>query len=123
MDESSLSERALKILAEIERSLAAEDPGIERRLNSTGRPSNDSRLLKLGVLGFLAGLALLLGFATHLGFGVAGFLDMLASAFAIGTSLKRIASDANAPGGALRKALRRAEDRMRPPRPPRPKDN
>ena len=112
MDESSLSEHEQRILQEIERSLAAEDPGIERRLRQAD-PHRDKRLLRLGVVGLLAGLVLMLGFTRELAYGVVGFLVMLGSAVAIGTAVRQMSSAARP---SVRSAWKRAEDRMRPRR-------
>lgn len=116
MDESSLSEHEQRILQEIERSLAAEDPDIERRLRTVD-PNRDRRLMRLGVVGLIAGLVLMLGFTRELAFGVVGFLLMLASAVVIGTAVKQMS--VSTPSRAVRSAWRRAEDRMKPRR----KDN
>ncbi|HVE92401.1 MAG TPA: DUF3040 domain-containing protein [Actinomycetota bacterium] len=115
-EESSLSEHEQRILQEIERSLAAEDPDIERRLRNAKSPHDAKRRLRLGILGFLIGLALLLGFAVNLAFGLAGFLVMLVSAVAIGASLRELGSAGSSQPGSFRDALKRAEGRMRPRR-------
>ncbi len=113
-EESSLSEHEQRILQEIERSLAAEDPDIERRLRNVKSPHNAQRRLRLGILGLLVGLGLLLGFVANIAFGIAGFLLMLVSAVAIGASVRELGSEGSS--GSLRNALKRAEGRMRPPR-------
>jgi hypothetical protein len=65
MDESSLSEHEQRILQEIERSLAQEDPDIERRLRHVD-PRRDRRMLRIGVVGLITGLIVMMGFAIEL---------------------------------------------------------
>lgn len=113
MDESSLSEHEQRILQEIERSLAQEDPDIERRLRHVN-PRRDRRMLRLGFVGLITGLIVMMGFAIELIYGVAGFLVMLASAVVILTAMKQ--ASASSPRGTVRGAWRKAEDRMRPRR-------
>jgi hypothetical protein len=113
MDDPSLSEHEQRILEEIERNLAAEDPDFVRHVREA-RPSRDAvRLLRFGILGLLVGLGLLLGYTTHLALGIVGFLVMLAGAVGIGTAVRSLASSGRSPGSVLRDALKRAEGRMR----------
>lgn len=115
MDESSLSERELRILEDIERNLAAEDPDIQRRMQSV-TPRRRKVMLRVGIVGAIVGLAMLLAFTVNLAFGIAGFLIMLASAVAIITAVRQLAADSTVNPGPVRIALRRAEGRMRPPK-------
>lgn len=111
MDEPSLSEQEQRILEEIERNLAADDPDFARKVRSPRSRRAPSNLLRVGVLGLIVGLGLLLANVMHTAFGVLGFLVMLAGAVAIGTALRGRES-----GGAssrLRDAWKRAENRMR----------
>jgi DUF3040 family protein len=112
-DEPSLSEHEQRILAEIERNLAAEDPDFVRQV-SEARPTKDSaRLLRLSIFGFVVGLALLLGYTTNLVLGVLGFLVMLGSVVGVVSSARDLAATGRSPSTMFRDAWRRAEDRMR----------
>lgn len=112
-DEPSLSDHEQRILAEIERNLAADDPDFVRQV-SEARPTKDSaRLLRLSILGLVVGLALLFGYLTSWVLGVIGFLVMLGSVVGIVTSVRNLASAGRSPSGVLRDAWRRAEERMR----------
>ncbi len=112
MDESSLSEHEQRILQEIERNLAADDPDIERRLRDSD-PDRSRRLLRLSLLGLVAGLAMLLAFYVHLAIGIAGFLLMLASLVAMATAVRELSKGGRDASGVFRKAWRTAEHRMR----------
>jgi hypothetical protein len=112
-DEPSLSEHEQRILAEIEKNLAAEDPEFVRQVSEARPTRNASRILRVSVLGLIAGLALLLGYTTNLALGVLGFLVMLASVVGIVTSAQSLAAVGRSPSTMLRDAWRRAEDRMR----------
>lgn len=109
-DEPSLSDHEQRILDEIARNLAAEDPDFVRHV-SEARPTRDAnRILRVCILGLLVGFGLLLANSVHLVLGVLGFLVMLASAFGIATSVRGLATSGT---GALRDAWKRAEHRMR----------
>src|SRR5919109_2306399 len=112
-DEPSLSEQEQRILAEIERNLAAEDPDFVRQVSEARPTAHASRILRLSALGLVAGLALLLGYTTNLALGVLGFLVMLASVVGIVSSVRTLAAVGRSPSTMLRDAWRRAEDRMR----------
>lgn len=116
MDESSLSEREMKILQEIEQQLAEEDPDFVRNVREVGPPKEAVRMLRLGILGLIVGFGLLLGYTVSIALGIGGFLVMLAGAVAIGTSVRRLSSAGRPPGAAFRKLLRHAEGRVRRPR-------
>jgi hypothetical protein len=112
-DEPSLSDHEQRILDEIERNLAAEDPDFVRQV-SQARPLRDlGRLRVVCIIGLLVGLVLLLANSVNVALGVLGFLVMLASAFGIATSLRALSSHGRSPSSVLRGALKRAEDRMR----------
>jgi len=112
-DEPSLSEHEQRILAEIERNLAADDPDFVRHVSEAKPTTNVSRILRLSILGFILGLALLLGYTTNLVLGVVGFCVMLASVVGIVTSVRTLAAVGRSPSTMFRDALKRAEDRMR----------
>lgn len=112
-DEPSLSEHEQRILAEIEKNLAAEDPDFVRHVSEARPTANASRILRLSILGFIVGLGLLLGYTTNLALGVLGFLVMLASVVGLVTSGRSLASVGRLPSTMFRDAWRRAEDRMR----------
>lgn len=112
-DEPSLSEQELRILAEIERNLAAEDPDFVRHVSEVRPTTNSSRILRLSILGFIVGLALLLGYTTNLILGVVGFLVMLASVVGVVSSIRNLAAVGRSPSTMFRDAWKRAEDRMR----------
>jgi hypothetical protein len=112
-DEPSLSDHEQRILAEIERNLAAEDPEFVRQV-SEARPTKDTRkLLPASVLGLVVGVGLLLLNTTSLIAGGVGFLLMLASVVGIATSVRSLSSSGRSPSNVFRDALRRAEERMR----------
>lgn len=116
MDDASLSEHEQRILQEIERNLAEEDPDFVRQVSEVRPPKDAVKLLRVGILGLILGFGLLLGYTTHVALGALGFLIMLAGAVAVGTGLRGVASGGRTPGSAFRTAIRRAEGRMRPRR-------
>jgi hypothetical protein len=117
MDEPSLSDKEQRILAEIERNLAQEDPDFVRNVTTTRSGQQARRIFALSIVGLLLGLVLLLANTVSLTFGVVGFLIMLASIVGIATSIRRQAAGGRSAGNVLRDAWRRAEDRMRSRRP------
>lgn len=54
-----LSDHEQKMLEELERQLFAEDPRLARTFENASRPRRDRRRVGLGILGVVAGLALL----------------------------------------------------------------
>jgi hypothetical protein len=112
-DEPSLSDHEQRILDEIERNLAAEDPAFVRHVRE-GRATKDAgRVLRLSILGLIIGLALLLAYTTNLALGVVGFLVMLGSVVGIVSSARDLASAGRSPSTMFRDVWRRAEHRMR----------
>ena len=78
-----MDSRELRILKEIEATAHEEDAAFAERLASGPRLS---RRYKLGlILGFAAGIALLMSFSAGLQFGLAGYVVLVAA----GTSLMR----------------------------------
>jgi hypothetical protein len=114
-DEPSLSDHEQRILAEIERNLAAEDPDFVRNVSDPRPTVQSAKLLRISILGCVIGLLLLFGYLQTWVLGVVGFLVMLAGIYGIVTSI-RGPSAGRSPSSALRDALRRAEDKMRPRR-------
>lgn len=112
-DEPSLSDHEQRILDEIERNLAAEDPDFVKQVSSAKPVRHAGRILRLCIVGLLAGLVLLLANSINLVYGVVGFLLMLASAFGIATAVRELTSHGRSPSSVLRGAWKRAEDRMR----------
>jgi hypothetical protein len=112
-DEPSLSEHEQRILAEIEKNLAAEDPDFVRQVSEARPTAQASRILRLSALGLVAGLGLLLLYTTQLVLGLLGFLVMLASIVGIVSSVRTLAAVGRSPSTMFRDAWRRAEDRMR----------
>ena len=85
-----LSEEEQRILHEIERSFYENDPTFAREVSAATLSRNAARNTRAAVLGFFAGLALLLlSFASMFWLGAIGFLVMLGSAFAFVTNLRR----------------------------------
>ncbi len=113
MDEPSLSEHEQRILQEIERNLAAEDPDFVRQVREVTPSRNAVRILRLGILGLVVGLALLLGYTWHVALGLVGFLVVIAGAVAIGTSVRQLSQSGRSPGTAFRSAWDRAQGKMR----------
>ena len=104
-----LSEHEQRILADIEARLRADDP---RFADSVGTATVSKHLrtrLKLDVVGFLIGFALLfVGIRVNLLWGVLGFGLMLAAAYHGLTLAKKLANDqAAAEGDAPRTPLQR----------------
>ncbi len=118
-DEPSLSDHEQRILAEIERNLKAEDPEFVRQVSEAKPPAKSSaRLFQLSLFGLLIGIALLGGYFTNIGFGVVGFLVMVASLVGIVTAVRNLTAVGRSPTSAFRDVFRRAEERMRSRRPP-----
>jgi hypothetical protein len=116
-DEPSLSDHEQRILAEIERNLAQEDPDFVRNVSEV-RPKRDtSKLLRVSVLGLVIGLPLLFLYIVDPFLGTLGFLVMLASIVGIVSSVRNMTNVGSSPNSVFRDALRRAEERMRPKRP------
>lgn len=113
MDEPSLSDHEQRILAEIERNLAQEDPEFVRSVTSVRRSKDATRMFRLGILGLFVGLGLLLLNTASVVFGVLGFLVMLGSAVAIATGVRDLVTSGKSASNVLRDAWKRAEDRMR----------
>jgi hypothetical protein len=88
-----LSDREQKILEEIERNLYEEDPRLARDVERSSRLGGSSRF-KLGVLLFVLGLAILVGFfvSGQVLIGVVAFGAMVGGILLLAGSAKDIAS-------------------------------
>ncbi|TXL62829.1 DUF3040 domain-containing protein [Aeromicrobium terrae] len=86
-----LSEEEARLLHQLEQSLAAEDPDFASTLRGSKFLAHNRRVAVLAVLGFVAGMALLLGGAVSAmtWLGVLGFVVMLGSAYLFVTAWKR----------------------------------
>jgi len=86
-----LSEDEQRILSEIEQNLYETDPGLARDIADTTVYTHASRNLKWAVLGFVVGVAILIGaLATHFILSFAGFVVMLVSALAIERNARKL---------------------------------
>ena len=112
-DEPFLSDHEQRILAEIEKNLAAEDPDFVRNVSEAKPKKRASLFLRLGIIGLIPGLGLLLLNTSHTAYGALGFIVLLASVVAIVTSARDLASVGRSPSTVFRDAWRRAEERMR----------
>ena len=86
-----LSEDEQRILREIEANLSVTDPKLVQQVSDTTLYRHSARLIKWAVLGFVAGLVLLLlTFTTMLWLGVLGFLIMLFCLLVIERNVRKI---------------------------------
>lgn len=115
-----LSEHEQRILEEIERSFYDDATAPD---NQAATGASASRNLKLSVVGFVAGLAIVLAFITTTVVAFAGFLVMLGSAFVFERNLRRLGRErmesiarsmkANQLGDQFGAVGRKMRDRMR----------
>jgi hypothetical protein len=86
-----LSEDEQRILREIEANLSVTDPKLVQQVSDTTLYRHSARLIKWSVLGFVAGLVLLLlTFTKQLWLGVLGFLIMLFCLLVIERNVRKI---------------------------------
>jgi hypothetical protein len=86
-----LSEEERKILKEIEAQLTATDPDLVEQVSRTTLYRHAARVIKWSVLGFVAGLLLLVfTFATSLPVAFVGFLIMLGCLFIIERNVRKL---------------------------------
>src|SRR5438128_8202930 len=117
-----LSEHEQRILEEIERRLAEEDPRLAQSVAKATVASHALRRIRWGITAFVAGFVLLLFFVINIWFALGGFLVMLGSALLIYHYLKRVGRDQlrsfGERGGhmSLTAALARLAERLRRPR-------
>jgi ABC-type multidrug transport system fused ATPase/permease subunit len=86
-----LSEDEQRILREIEENLSATDPKLVQQVSDNTLYRHSARMIKWSVVGFLAGLALLLvSFTKVLLLGVLGFLVMLMCLLVIERNVRKL---------------------------------
>jgi hypothetical protein len=88
-----LSEHEQRILEEIERRLAEEDPRLVEQVARTTLSSHLARRIRIASLVFLFGFIALLFFAVSVWWAIVGFGVMVASALAITRHLKQLGRD------------------------------
>ena len=114
-----LSEHEQRILEEIEKNLYQEDPGFARGVRRSTPRLQESRRARVGLLVFIAGFALLIGFFVwpSLLFGVAAFGAMVAGIVLMAGSARGLLASARPGGGEvnerLKTTLSRWEQRIR----------
>lgn len=101
-----LSEHEQRILAEIERRLAEEDPRFVERTRRANDDGDRFRRLRWAVLGALVGFVTLFGLTFHFAFGVVGFTLML---FSVVTIIATVRDLDDAATQRLRDAFRRRD--------------
>jgi hypothetical protein len=115
-----LSEDEQRILREIEANLSVTDPKLVQQVSDTTLYRHSSRMIKWAVLGFVAGLVLMLfTFTSVLALGVVGFLIMLFCLLVIERNVRKIGRAGfdsltrSLPGGALKGMFGNAKGRWR----------
>ncbi len=115
-----LSEDEQRILKDIEANLSVTDPGLVQQVSETTLYRHGSRAIKWAVIGFVAGLLLLiLTFTTVLALGVVGFLVMLGCLLVIERNVRKMGKagiesiTTSMRGGALKGKLGDASRRWR----------
>jgi hypothetical protein len=115
-----LSEDEQRILKEIEANLSATDPALVQQVSETTLYRHASRTIKWAVIGFLAGLVLLIfTFTRALVLGVVGFLVMLGCLLVIERNVRKMGKagiesfTTSMRGGALKGKLGDAGRRWR----------
>jgi len=88
-----LSPDEQRILEEIERRLAEEDPRLVEQVGKTSLYSHLARRIRLASLAFLAGFVMLLLFSIQLWIAAVGFAVMLASTLLIYRYLRQMGRD------------------------------
>ena len=89
-----LSEDDQRIFSEIERTFYASDPGFARRLSGSISTANASRNIKLGIFGFVVGLAMVITlFTVSPILGFAGFAVMVGSGVLVVDNARRIGKE------------------------------
>lgn len=88
-----LSEHEQRILDEMERRLAEEDPRLVEHVSRTDLYSHLSRRIRLAVLGFIVGFVLILSFAVSVWVAATGFVVMVLSALLVYRYLGQLGRD------------------------------
>ena len=89
-----LSEDDQRIFSEIERTFYKSDPGFVRRLSATTSTANASRNIKLGIFGFVVGLAMVITlFTVSPILGFAGFAVMVGSGVLVVDNARRVGKE------------------------------
>ncbi|SKB09646.1 DUF3040 domain-containing protein [Aeromicrobium choanae] len=96
-----LSDEEARLLAQLEQSLAAEDPEFASTLRGSKLIAHNRRVAAICVVGFLAGVAMLLGGAVSkmTWIGALGFVAMVAAAYFFVRAWRRGISGAQDAGG------------------------
>lgn len=111
-----------RILEEIERRLAEEDPRLVESVSKASVAAHALRRIRWGLAGFVVGFVLLLLFVLSIWFALIGFALMLASGLVIYQHLRRMGKDQlrtyGQQGGqfSITAALARLAERLRRPR-------
>jgi ABC-type bacteriocin/lantibiotic exporter with double-glycine peptidase domain len=119
-----LSDHEQRILDEIERRLAEEDPRLADQVSRTSLYTHLSRRIKLATVAFLLGFIMLMLFSIATVLALAGFVVMLLSALLVYRYLKRMGKEqlraAQQAGGRFTFAalIARLSERFRGPAPP-----
>jgi hypothetical protein len=120
MGEMPLSEDEQRILREIEENLSATDPKLVQQVSDTTLYRHSARVIKWAVVGFVAGLLLMVfTFTSTLILGVVGFLVMLGCALAIEHNVRKLGKagmeslTGSMRNGALKNMLGNAGNRWR----------
>jgi exosortase/archaeosortase len=115
-----LSEDEQRILKEIEDNLSETDPRLVQEVSETTLYRHSARAIKWAVVGFVTGLALLLfTFTRVLLLGVLGFLIMLACLLVIERNVRKLGKagldslTSSVRGGALKNVFGNASRRWR----------
>lgn len=114
-----LSEHEQRILEEIERRLAEDDPKLVEQVGRTDLYTHLARRIRLSAVAFLVGFVLLLLFVFSRWIAAVGFLMMIGSALLIYRYLGQLGRDQiramQAEGGSFTGIIGRLASRFRPP--------
>jgi hypothetical protein len=110
-----LSEEEQRLLEQMEQALAAEDPKFVSTIRGAASRTHHKRIVVLGCLGFVVGVAGLMTGAVLMNtwIAVAGFLVMLGSAYAALTHFRRL-NDPDLPTNVTDIQDRKASGESRP---------
>jgi hypothetical protein len=117
-----LSEHEQRILDEIERRLAEDDPKLVEQVGRTDLRSHLTRRIVLATIAFLVGIVLLVFFVVNPWIAAVGFVLMIGSAMLIYRYLGQLGREQirsmQAEGGSFTGIIGRLAARFRPPPPP-----